>query len=321
MTIGPARGTIAVIAPNWNQAMWAENLAGPEGGNDVRVWPDLGQGPIAYAAVWMPPPGALAGLDGLEVIFNLGAGVDHLLNDRTTPDLPIVRSVVPDLAQRMGEYVALQALTHTRLARLYDAQQRRGEWRHHPHAPAGAFTVGIMGYGELGRHVSGVLEAIGFDVVAWSRTEKADASVTCYAGSGGLDAFLGRTDILVALLPSTAETRGILNRDLFARLRRSGPLGGAVLINAGRGALQVDADIVAALDDNTLAAASLDVFDPEPLDPASPLWSHKKAVITPHAAADSSHEVLAADVLQQIAAYEAGGRSALAHVVDRGRGY
>ena len=91
--------------------------------------------------------------------------------------------------------------------------------------------------------------------------------MTCHAGEDGLGAFLASADIFVVLLPLTPDTREILNRSLFARMTKRGPLGAPVLINAGRGGLQNEADILAALDEGLLSAATLDVFQQEPLDP------------------------------------------------------
>ena len=133
------------------------------------------------------------------------------------------------------------------------------------------------------------------------------------------DAFLRQTDILVCLLPLTADTRHVLNRDVFAKLSRSGPLGAPVLINAGRGGLQNEADILACLDDGTLGAASLDVFETEPLPQDSRFWTHPKVVLTPHNAADTDPDEISKYVARQIERFEAGG--ALENVVDRGRGY
>ena len=82
---------------------------------------------------------------------------------------------------------------------------------------------------------------------------------------------LGKTDILVSLLPHTPETEGILNLDLFKKLAKDGPLGGGVIINAGRGKLQVEDDIATAINQGILAGASLDVFEQEPLPSDSPL--------------------------------------------------
>jgi glyoxylate/hydroxypyruvate reductase A len=143
--------------------------------------------------------------------------------------------------------------------------------------------------------------------------------VDCFHGAAGLDAFLRRTDILVCLLPLTPDTRHVLNRAVFAKLNRSSPMGAPVLINAGRGGLQNEADILACLDDGTLGATSLDVFAQEPLPADGAFWTHPKAVLTPHNAADTDPDEISKYVARQIERYEAGG--ALENIVDRGRGY
>ena len=117
---------------------------------------------------------------------------------------------------------------------------------------------------------------LGFQVAGWSRRAKTVAACESFHGDAGLEAFLARTDILVVLLPLTPETRGLLSMPLFEKLARDGALGGPVLINAGRGGLQVEADIVRAIGEGVLIGASLDVFATEPLDPASPLWGHRE---------------------------------------------
>ena len=128
-----------------------------------------------------------------------------------------------------------------------------------------------------------------------------------------------QSNILVCLLPLTPDTRHVLNRDLFTKLNRESPMGAPVLINAGRGGLQNEADILQCLDDGTLGAASLDVYETEPLPPTSPFWSHPKVVLTPHNAADTDADEISKYVAQQIERFEAGG--VLENVVDRGRGY
>jgi glyoxylate/hydroxypyruvate reductase A len=176
-----------------------------------------------------------------------------------------------------------------------------------------------MGLGVLGSDAARKLKAMGFEVAGWSRSPKIVKGVDTFSGEDGLDAFLARTDILVSLLPLTDDTRGILDKDLFAKLAQNGRLGGPILINAGRGGLQVEADILAALDDGTLTAATLDVFETEPLPPDSPLWTHPAVTVTPHNAAPSDANTISAYVADQIRRFEAG--ESLANVVKRELGY
>jgi len=290
---------------------------------DRPVW-QLGSGKgepgeVHYAAVWKPVPGELAAFPNLRVIFNLGAGVDALMGDKSLPKVPLVRVAVGDLTRRMTEYVVLHVLMHHRQELYLRASQREKLWAPKFQWPAGAISVGIMGLGTLGSDAADALRRIGFRVAGWSNSPKAIAGVECFHGKAQIDAFLRQTDILVCLLPLTPETRHILNRDLFAKLNRSSPMGAPVVINAGRGGLQDEADILACLADGTLGAVSLDVYATEPLPPNSPFWNHPKVVLTPHNAADTDPDEISRYVAHQIARFEAG--QALENVVDPARGY
>jgi glyoxylate/hydroxypyruvate reductase A len=143
--------------------------------------------------------------------------------------------------------------------------------------------------------------------------------VTSFHGADGLDAFLNATDILVSLLPLTPATRGIIDYDLLGKLNRDNGLDGAFLINAGRGQLQKDADIIRALDDGLIKEASLDVFETEPLQQTSPLWKHPKVFITPHTAVISDPSYLVPPMLAQMDAFERGEK--LLNAVDPKAGY
>jgi len=253
------------------------------------------------------------------VIFNLGAGVDALMADSSLPKVPLVRVAVSDLTSRMTEYVVLHVLMHHRQELYLRNSQREKRWAPKFQWPASAVSVGIMGLGTLGANAAEVLKRIGFRVAGWSRSERQIDGVECFHGRQQLEAFLRRTDILVCLLPLTPDTRHILNRDLFTKLNRNGPIGAPAVINAGRGGLQNEADILACLDDGTLGAASLDVFANEPLPPDSRFWTHPKVVLTPHNAADTDADEISKYVARQIERFEAGGT--LENVVDPARGY
>ena len=312
---------LLLVIMGWDAAPWERRFRAAAPGRDIRLWPDRVGDPadIAYAAAWLPPAGAFGAFKNLRAIFSLGAGVDALMADRSLPPVPVVRVVDPDLTRRMTEYVTLHVLMHHRRQRLYDEQQRGRVWHEHAQPPARDVNVGLMGLGVLGRDAAEVLVRLGFRVAGWSRTPHDLPGIETFHGAAGLDAFLARTEILVCLLPHTPTTEGILDLALMRKLKRDGALGGAFLINAGRGMLQVDADIVAALDEGALAGASLDVFPIEPLPAASPLWSHPKVTITPHNSAASVPEETVAYIVRQIERFEAG--HALANIIDRVSGY
>lgn len=292
-------------------------------GFDIRLWPEVGNPEeIKYALAWLPPKGVLKTLPNLELIVSVGAGVDHLLTDPELPEVPVVRYVDPDLTGRMAEYIGLQVLFHQRRMTEYQAAQAERKWTYFPEPAAHEVRVGVMGLGVMGKAALNVLKPFGYQLRGWSRTRHEIAGVTCFAGSDGLDAFLADTDILACVLPQTPQTRGILNGALLKKLSRRGRherMPGPVLINAGRGGLQVGDDIAKALEDGTLYAASLDVFEIEPLPQSSPLWRHPRVVITPHIAAESTARAITRYLVRQMRAHQKG--EPLENVVDRARGY
>jgi len=310
-----------IVASASDAAVWVEHLRRNLPGRSIRCWPDDVGDPaeVAYICAWKAPPGALGRFPNARVVFSLGAGVDHILADPALPKLPLVRIVDADLTQRMTEYVTLHTLMIHRRQRAYDAQQKARVWHELAQPAARDVAVGIMGLGVLGKDAAEVLRRIGFRVAGWSRSPKTIAGIETFDGAAGLDAFLARTEILIALLPLTAATRGIVALPLLRKLNRDGALGGAHLINAGRGGLQIDADILMALDQGVLASATLDVFQTEPLPNDSPLWTHPRVTITPHNAAWSNPAALAEGIARQIARFEAG--QPLEGLVDTASGY
>jgi len=311
------KGRILLSVVGFVPRRWHELLSASR---EVVTEPDGPKDPsITYAVVWKQPPSILSGLPNLRAIFSIGAGVDHIIADRTVPNVPIVRVVADNLTQHMTEFVVWRVLDHHRQGALYRTQQKRKVWREPAQPPAEEVTVGIMGLGNLGTASARALKALGFRINGWSRSKKDVEGVTTFHGEDGLKPFLNATDILVVLLPLTPATRGLVDYGLLKQLRRSNALGGAVLINAGRGRLQKDDDILRALEDGTLKEASLDVFEVEPLPRTSALWAHPKVFVTPHAAATSDPNHLVAPMLEQMDAFERG--EPLRNLVDRKAGY
>src|SRR5258707_494645 len=319
------KGALALLihggTENWSPERWKKRFDEVCKDRGVFLLPDAAFDPaeVHYAAVWKPAPGELAAFPNLRVIFNLGAGVDALMADSSLPKVPLVRVAVDDLTDRMAEYVALHVLMHHRQEPYLRACQREKRWQPKFQWPASAISVGVMGLGTLGSNAADMLRRLGFRVSGWSRNSKEIDGIECFHGKAQLDAFLERTDILVCLLPLTPDTRHILNRELFLKLNRNSPLAAPVLINAGRGGLQNEADILQCLDDGTLGAASLDVFANEPLPADSRFWTHPRVVLTPHNAADTDPDEISKYVACQIERFEADG--ALENVVDPARGY
>lgn len=303
-----------------DEGHWAERLAANLGTYPiVRRDDQYRPEDIHYILTWKPKENAFDGMVNLKAILSLGAGVDALLEHKALPkNVPIVRFVDKDLSQCMSDYIVAHVTMHHRLFSRYKTDQRAHIWSQFYPPPAHERFVGIMGLGELGLDAITRLKPLGFRLLGWSRGKKQIDGVECFSGSDELDEFLGRTDILVNLLPLTKETKHILNYANFKKLKRSNNFA-PVIINAARGGHQVEPDIVKALGEKTLGGASLDVFETEPLLKDSPLWDIENCYITPHIAAISNPQS-GVDYFSRILLSHENG-VALPNVVDQKRGY
>jgi glyoxylate/hydroxypyruvate reductase len=282
---------------------------------ELRIWPEVGDaGDIDVAAVAALPHGKLKSLPNLRLIVSLLAGSDVLLSDPSLPDVPIVRAGNPDGDKMMSETALLHVLRHHRHLPAYQFAQQRAEWIALPRVRASERKVGVLGLGAIGMAVARTLAAHDFQVAGWVRTPRRENGIEVFAGREQWPAFLARSEIVVNLLPLTPETRGILNKEAFAGLPK-----GAAVINLGRGAHVAEAALMAALDSDHLAGATLDVFPVEPLPKESPLWRHPKITIIPHASRRIEPGDLVPRVCENIRALHAG--RPLQHLIDRTRGY
>jgi glyoxylate/hydroxypyruvate reductase A len=284
---------------------------------DFHVWPDVSDDPenVDIALVWRPPEGALKNFPNLKAVINLGAGVDAILADETYPQgVQLVRMIDPALTRHMSEFVVHRVLHFHRKLHVYDALQRAHTWKELRQDDTLSKRVGILGLGALGSDAAARLLPFGFQIAGWSRTPKAMDGVESFHGPDGLGRFLARSDILVCLLPLTADTTGIINAKTLAQLPK-----GAYVINAARGGHQIEADILAALDSGHIAGAALDVFAREPLPEDSPFWDHPKVLVTPHIASLSSPQSAAPDIAENIRRIRRGETPK--DLVDMGAGY
>ena len=279
----------------------------------VELW-QAGASPADYAVVWAPPQQFFDEQSQLLAVFAIGAGVDALLKLRLPPNVSFVRLDDAGMAVQMAEYVCHAVIRHFRELDRYAADISQGHWTVHPSRHRADFPIGIMGLGVLGQRVAQALAHFEFPVNGWSRTAKNMEGVRGFAGVEQFNAFLAASRILVNLLPLTAETVNIMNRDTLSRLQPGG-----YVINVARGAHLVDDDLLALLDSGHLAGATLDVFRTEPLPTGHPFWRHPRITITPHTSARTLRETSIAQIAGKIGALERG--ESVAGLVDVGRGY
>lgn len=300
----PARGNL-----------WQTNFAEQMPQVDFRCWPDVGNPQdIRYLIAWTLDPELVADLPNLEVLFSIGAGVDQLDLSCLPEHVRVVRMIEAGITTTMVEYVSMAALCLHRDLPFYLSEQRKGQWSYQEVRFCSERTVGVMGLGELGKATLESLRQLGFKTAGWSRSGAEIEGTRCYAGADEMDLFLAQCEILVCLLPLTADTRGILSRDRFARMPH-----GSSLINVARGGHLVEQDLLDALETGQLRYAFLDVSDPEPLPADHPFYRHPAIMLTPHIAGvtrkDTAIHALLANVHRALAGEPMHGE------VDRARGY
>ncbi len=296
---------------------WKAALLAVDPSLEIRLFPDAGDpAEIEAAVVWTAHDMMeLRRYPNLKLIVSMGAGVDHLLRaPGPPPGIPVARLKDVLLTNAMAEWVLLNVLRFHRQDPEYRALQQRKEW-HELSAPSTSERrIGILGIGELGSASARLLTTLGFPVMGWSRSAKTLPGVQTFHGADGLMAMAAQTDILICLLPLTPETRGVLNAKLLSALPR-----GAYVINGARGGHMVAQDMLTALASGHIAGAALDVFEPEPLPPESPFWSHPKVFLTPHAASITIPSSVAPQVVENIHNMRDG--RPLINLVDFSLGY
>ncbi len=295
---------------------WATALQAQDPGLPVSVYPEVtDSGAVDFALAWRPPQGVFNRFPNLKVIASAGAGVDHILKDPDiSPEITITRVVDRQLTHDMTSYLIAQVYGYLRNLPGYHDLQRQEKWQPGKYLMERQARIGIMGMGVLGQDAALKLRQLGFPVKGWSRSPKEVAGIEVLAGEARLKEFLQHTDVLICLLPLTAKTRNILNRQTFQALP-----GGAFVINVARGEHLVEEDLLAALESGHLAGACLDVFREEPLPQGHPFWRHPNIIITPHVASITSPESVAPQIVANYHRLQRG--EPLQNVVSRQAGY
>lgn len=304
---------ILISTKVWDPNPWLAGLARFDSVDKVHLWPtDADLSNVAALFVWKPlDADVVEHLPNLKWVSSLGAGVDHLVNDKQiSAQIPMTRIVDPYLTRDMTNYVIMGVMMHQRRMLQHLAHQKSKSWKRLPYH---SLKVGVLGLGALGAHCAIHLAQLGFETSGFSRTRKNIANVKCYADDE-MTEFLAELDVLVNLLPVTPKTVSILDQSLFKQMKK-----GSYLINVARGNHLVEQDLIDALDTNQLSGALLDVFREEPLPSDNPLWTHPKITITPHVASVTTPE--SAMNLLKVNIEKLLKREPLLHRVNREAGY
>ena len=254
----------------------------------------------------------------LRYYHSIGAGVDAILTPELVASDVILASEKGDVGIHLSEHAFALLLTLTRGIHTalrspdYKLREpiRKEQWELHGQ------TLGIVGFGGTGRAVAERALGFGMKVLAVDiESVPGMAGVTLWK-SERMNELLGTSDVVVICLPLTKATRHLFTRDLFRRMRRH-----ALLINVTRGAIVFGDDLLTALDEGLIGGAGLDVTDPEPLPAGHRLWTHPRAVVTPHTAGGSPRRAgrVIATFIENLQRMR-DGRPLLA-LIDKQKGY
>ena len=270
-------------------AEWQARLRDSIPAVEVRGWPSRGEPTdidIVLADCAVAPKGGFSAFTKLRWVHYLGHGVGDMLRDPTLDaGVLVTRQRRKGMAQGLAIYV-VNALTnqHLRVAE-YRELQRQQRWERLSSLVTADVNVLVLGLGIIGVTIADRLAELGYAVTGWSRSLHDIAGVMTIAGPDALNDALAAADYVVAALPETDSTIGLLNRKTLALMKH-----GVYLINIGRGSLIAEDDLLSALDDGRVRGAQLDVFATEPLPGGHPLWSHPGVTLTPHAGGPPSND-------------------------------
>ncbi|MEH6649406.1 MAG: D-2-hydroxyacid dehydrogenase [Motiliproteus sp.] len=251
----------------------------------------------------------------LRWIQSSWAGVTPLIEALRHPPRELVLTNIRGIfGPLMAEYVFAYLLGHERQLEAHRQAQQQRQWRSQRGGSLQGKTFGLLGLGSIGAHLAATARHFGMRVVGCSRSLPDEGLIDQHYLPERLALMVAEVDYLVCTLPSTEQSRNLIDAELLQQFNPR-----ALLINAGRGDLIDDAALVDALTSGQLAGAVLDVFRQEPLATDHPFWSTPNLIITSHTAAPSYPEDIArvfSENLQRFAATEP-----LQYRVDIERGY
>ena len=219
----------------------------------------------------------------LKWIHCAGTGIDGIMKipELVESDIPVTNSRDSHVSPMATHVFALITSLAQRLPSMW-TQQRAREWRPEDYGwrqiELESSTLGIYGFGNIGRTLAGLALPLGFTVVASDPFVSAEDAAAAGVTLLPLEELLGQADVVSLHATLTADTEGLIDADALARMKR-----GALLLNLGRGGLIDGLDILHhALDEGRLGAVALDTFEPEPPDLGHPIFRHERCICSPH---------------------------------------
>ena len=303
-----------MVNPFSRRDEWETELRAALPDEELWFWPDIGDpADVEYLIAWVMARKDLATFPNLKAVLSLGAGTEQW--QKPGIELPVVRLADPAMANEMAAYSVAWVVRHHRGFAAAETTQRDGLWEIPNRKLTYDFHVGVLGYGEIGSRIGRAFADLGYPVNAWTRSGRDEPDVNHFAGDDQLDAFLGSSDAVINVLPSTDATTGLLTAARLAQFPS-----GSIFVNVGRGTVLASEDeLVAALDEGPLAAAVLDVTSPEPPVSSSLLYQHPAVTLTPHISGMTQVRSAAQLIADNVGRLRAG--EAAFPLLDRSRGY
>lgn len=279
------------------------------------VYTELSADDLAWGDTYLGfrrPPQATMG--NIRWVHCTGAGVDSWLFPNDLPNHILLTRTAESFGPMIAEWALARALAFSQQLLDLAQHQHRREWKPRDVAMLRGTTAVVVGTGDVGTHVGRLFQSMGCDVLGVSRSGGGDNLVfSALVSTSSLATVAAKADWLIVTLPLTSETRGLIGREVIQACR------GAVLMNAGRGAVVDEALLPEALDKGWLRGAALDVFDAEPLPAESPLWTDARVMISPHISGITTIDGAVTGFLECLSALERGERPKW--IVDRERQY
>ena len=228
---------------------------------------------------------SLSRLENCGLVVRMGAGYDTVDVAEATRRGVIVANMPANIPEEVSDHAIALFLTCLRRLVPQTNAMRAGQWEPYVSYPAMRLrgqTLGLVGCGRIARKVVAKVAGFGLTCIAFDPYAKAADVAELGIELVGFDELLRRADVISLHAPATAETRGLFNATVFAKMKPS-----AILINTARGALVDEPALVAALQTRQIRAAGLDVFAEEPIKPDNPLLQLDNVVLTPHVASYS----------------------------------
>lgn len=305
--------SLILIAPKRDMKPWKQTFQEVDPSLKVEIYPDISDKDEVEAGVlWHHPMGALNEFPNLKWVSSLGAGVDHILKDKSIAEgIRVTRILDQGIGNQIARMIVTMLADFEKNVFHYLEDKKNKTWN--PSLEVTKLKIGIMGMGEIGKKVADVLSMLGYSVSGLSFSGKAYKDINIYDITQ-LDSFLESNNTFVCLLPFTEQTKNLINKDFFDKIPE-----GSYIMNLARGQILNEDALIQAIASKRVRKAYLDVFETEPLPGEHPFWQVPEIIITPHISGITDVHTAVKQIVSNYHTFESSGN--LQFEIDRIKGY